>query len=154
MLFEGLVFIRRIKTWVSTCLCSRGYRRSTKIIGATPLKWYTRVPEESILLEHLENDESGVHVLKYKVWYSGEIYSRSSDEEYMRMLNTPAKSPWVWIGGNNIDATQMLSHYLLAGNTIKLELLQKLEPSVTSWTYVDYETLDSVNFPSNGILIE
>jgi hypothetical protein len=150
MIFETLVAVYRIKKWVASCFCSRGYRRSTKIIGNGTLKWYTEVPQETILLELLENN----NLLRYKIWYPGDLYSKSSDEEYTRMLNTPVKTPWVWIGGDNFDGTNMLSHYLLTGNVIKLELLEKLEPSVKQWTYIDYETLDSVNFPVDGIVIE
>ena len=150
MIFETLLAIQRIKSCLGGCFSSRGYRRSTKMIGYATLKWYTEVPEETILLELLENN----HLIRYKIWYPGQIYSKTSDEEYMRMLNTPVKTRWVWIGGDNFDATNMLSHYLLVGNVIKLELLEKLEPSVKQWTYIDYETLDSVDFPVDGIVIE
>jgi hypothetical protein len=159
MLYQSLIYVTRFKNFFkSLCACPRGYSNRVKIIGDTPLTWYARVPEHCIVLDCIENETCESYALKYKVWYHPEKYTKTSDSESIKLLNTKVKAPWVWIGGKDvdnkqIDATDMLSHYLLRNNLIKLELLEKLDPRIIEWSYMDYETLDIVNFPIEGILI-
>jgi hypothetical protein len=154
MLHQSLVYLRRLKTFFNLfCTCPRGYSVRTKLVGNTPLKWSAEIPQDSLLLEIIENETCETHILKYRVWYPGETYVRGTDAEYKDLITKDINMPWVWIGGDNINASEMMSYYLVRGNHIKLELLQKLNPSIKNWTYVDYETLELNNFPVEGILI-
>jgi hypothetical protein len=164
MMIACLSQIRRIKKWFFTnCFCQKKYSISTKIIHKSGVKdklvWKTKVPLNSIILECFENEEHGLYKMKYKVFYPGEIYTKSSKDNCIRILNTNVESPWVWIGGSEpngttVDATSTIAHFIMDGNTIKLELLHELFPNIVHWTYVDFASLETIEFPIEGIQIK
>ena len=70
----------------------------------------------------------------------------------------PARCPWVWVGDKEteIDMTRTFDKFLVPGNQIRMELVEKLI-KVTDHThliYIETGTLNEIEFPGDGITIE
>ena len=67
------------------------------------------------------------------------------------------KKPWIWIGGYKenqlIDTTKEIEEYCVEGNRISNELLKTINSEITEWIYCCSKTLEIVNFPSEGFII-
>ena len=94
-------------------------------------------------------------ITKYKLW-EGEPDLVSHEEAETILFNRP-EPPWLWVGASffsdTIDATNELEPYIVDGNTITYELLNEKFPVYSDWKYLDAETLEEVDFPSEGITI-
>ena len=162
---KTLGFLSRIKTWITSCCRPNKdiYRNSCTVLRLNHsedfIQWKAIIPQNTILLEHVEHENRFGYCEKYKVWYVGDEYVKPSKEECMRLLNTKVNVPWVYIGGEDseghiIDVTTEISSYLISGNIIKLELLRFIEPSIVRWRYMDFSTLEEADFPVEGIQIK
>jgi len=118
-----------------------------------PIPWQTIVPNHVIIAELIESISLDNVVRKYKVWHAGDLYIPPSDVQCNTLINTPYVTPWIWIGEDDNDMTNKLTPFLLAGNRITCELLEKLFPEIYIWTYMD-STLNIIDFPEEGITIE
>ncbi len=113
---------------------------------------YTRVPEDAVYIEEWTS-QSGIK--KCRVLYEGDEipYTWSTNPHTLT-----AKCPWVWVGEKNteIDLTRTFNKFLVPGNWIRLDLVEKLIQIVdnTELIYIATETFESVKFPGTGILIE
>jgi len=121
---------------------------------AIELAWEVTVPQNTIMFEQLTREWQGDVLRNYKVWYSGERYVRPTPTDVISYIETPIVKPWVWIGGDDICKGSMVDPFLIYGNTIRLELLQHLDPSVKHWSYIDSETFITTVFPADGIIIK
>jgi hypothetical protein len=73
-----------------------------------------------------------------------------------------SKLPWVWIGFTFADGTvadmtyeinSAIQYDIKVVNTEFLRSVVPVHPSLT-WKYIDAETLEEKDFPSNGLLID
>jgi hypothetical protein len=69
-----------------------------------------------------------------------------------------AKCPWIWVGDRDteIDLTQTFAKYLVPGNWIKMELVEKLirVTDHTHLVYIEYGSFEEKEFPGEGLLIK
>jgi len=108
-----------------------------------------KVPEDSIVIEEWVKDR----VKKCNLFYEGEDIVKGVFDPF---LDEP-EVPWIWIGDKKteIDLTSAMQKYMVAGNTIRLDLLLQLIQvnNDTELVYVDARTLDEVKFPASGVKI-
>jgi hypothetical protein len=161
MILGCLKVIKRIKTFFVSLCKNNGYKITCKTISpyGNQLRWSALIPRDTLVLEGLEYQNFSDYNLKYRVFYPGELYVKSSMNTCIELLHIRPKVPWLWIGGDDffgssIDMSDVLSHYILSGNLIKLELLKNLEPKIEKWQYMDPETLELFKFPDEGIQIK
>lgn len=70
------------------------------------------------------------------------------------------KLPWFWIGAKFSNRTEsvtdMVNQYVRYGNRITSDVLTEITgySDVIAWKYIDVETLEEKDFPSQGFLIE
>jgi hypothetical protein len=111
---------------------------------------YTRVPEDSIYIEEWV-DEDG-NKLCY-IQYEGEEIASHSDPFVKK-----ATRPWLYITDEDtdIELTRTFNRFLVPGNKIQLDLVEKLIhiTETTRLVYIDSKTLELKKFPGEGILIE
>jgi hypothetical protein len=69
-----------------------------------------------------------------------------------------AKCPWIWVGDRNteIDLTQTFAKFLVPGNRITLELVERLirVTEQTRLVYIEYGSFEEKEFPGDGLLIK
>lgn len=118
------------------------------------IKWVAVVPENTILCDTITKSYLGTDISKTRIWYTGQMFEKIIGDNRYKMLDKRVVSPWIWIGCGEKDYTLQLDEYLVEGNLITLDLLKRLFPKETEWTYICFKTLDSLEFPINGIQIE
>jgi hypothetical protein len=109
----------------------------------------TRVPEDSIYIEEWEKHGAK----RCNLFYEGEEIFR----EFFDPFEHVPEIPWIWIGDKKteVDLTAAMSKYMVAGNTIRLDLILHLIQvhHDTEIMYVDARTLEEVKFPASGVKI-
>lgn len=69
-----------------------------------------------------------------------------------------AKCPWIWVGDRNteIDLTQTFAKFLVPGNTIRMDLVERLirVTENTHLVYIEYGSFEEKEFPGEGLLIK
>lgn len=69
-----------------------------------------------------------------------------------------AKCPWIWVGDRNteIDLTQTFAKFLVPGNRISMELVEKLirVTDQTNLVYIEYGSFEEKKFPGDGLVIK
>ena len=69
-----------------------------------------------------------------------------------------AKCPWIWVGDRNteIDLTQTFAKFLVPGNRIRMDLVEKLIriTEQTHLVYIEYGSFEEKEFPGEGLLIK
>jgi hypothetical protein len=69
-----------------------------------------------------------------------------------------AKCPWIWVGDRNteIDLTQTFAKFLVPGNRIRMDLVEKLirVTEHTHLVYIEYGSFEEKEFPGEGLLIK
>jgi hypothetical protein len=112
--------------------------------------FYTRVPEDAVFIEEWV-DAQGTKLCY--VLYEGEEIVDNGDPFELK-----ARSPWVWVGDKEteIDLTRTFNKFLVPGNVIRLDLVEKLIhiTDKTDLVYVESGTFETKKFPGDGILIE
>ena len=110
----------------------------------------TRVPEECVHVQVYMTDGLEKRAV---VTYEGEeiVYKRPTS--YVRI-----RSPWLWIGDSTTETslTEALQMYHVPGNKIHYDLLVHLMKfnENTKIQYLHPRTLQMVDFPEEGIVIE
>jgi hypothetical protein len=111
---------------------------------------YSRVPEDAVYVEEWVDDDG--NKLCYVQYEGEEIVEHSNPFE------KKARRPWLTIGDEDtdIELTQTFNRYLVPGNVIRLDLVQKLIHITenTRLMYIESGTLEVKKFPGDGILIE
>jgi hypothetical protein len=112
---------------------------------------YLTVPERQIYIE--EWVQGGVK--KCVVRYAGEPIPR---EWSGTPFEKHVRSPWVWVGDREteIDLTRTFNRYLVVGNRITSELVEKLirvTPN-TNLIYIESGTFKELKFPGDGLTIQ
>jgi len=115
------------------------------------------VPTGVILFEKVEAVSIDDRKTRYKVWNEGDRVVMTSTEEKIRLLHSRGTLPWLWIGGDNNytsqDRTRVIEPFIVPGNRITKELLYDIDPSISTWNYIDTATFKEVEFPKEGITI-
>lgn len=73
----------------------------------------------------------------------------------------PPKVPWLWVGAvlesdEIVTVTEEINASLKYGDRVDAEYLDDIirHPGVKEWKYLSVETLEELQFPSEGFLIE
>jgi hypothetical protein len=108
-----------------------------------------RVPENSIFIQEWEKDG----VKRCVLFYEGEEIDRDGPDPF----DLEPVVPWLWIGDRKteVDLTSAMQKYMVAGNTIRLDLiLHMIQVHYdTEIVYVDARTMEEVKFPAQGVEI-
>ncbi len=116
---------------------------------------YTRVPEGAVYIEEWMNEQGTK--LCYVRYEGYELDSEEHANPFTVQLK-PARSPWIWIGDEEteIDLTRTFNKFLIPGNVIRLDLVEKLIhiTETTNLVYIEAGTFETKKFPGDGILIE
>lgn len=111
---------------------------------------YSRVPENAVYIEEWTDDAG--KKLCYVAYEGEEIRTHTSP------FPSRAYCPWAWIGDEEteIDMTRTFAKFLVPGNVIRLDLVEKLIhiTESTRLMYLDVKTFEPKEFPGDGILIE
>ena len=122
--------------------------------GTDYLAWTLEIPENTFLCETVSKTYLGETISKTKVWRSTDVFVRESEEKRLdRLLVERPVYPWIWIGSGEKDYTLQLAEYVVRGNLITLDLLYELFHEDT-WSYICSKTLETKEFPVDGIQIE
>ena len=109
---------------------------------------WTSVPPGAVYVEEWGNKRC---VLRY----SGEAIPTQWTES---PLTRNARTPWVWVGDRDteIDLTRTFNRYLVVGNRITQELVEKLikVSDRTNLIYIQSGTFKELKFPGDGLVIE
>jgi len=116
--------------------------------------WKTVVPLFTIIADKIRSVSLDHDTVKYRVTYSGQYYETLTQSDMIQLSFTDVQTPWLWIGEGDQDMTEFVKPYILSGNTIRLELLEYINPSIKKWKYLDPLTLNEVDFPAAGITIK
>jgi hypothetical protein len=130
------------------------YSSSLEILGNKDIGWIANVPKDTIFIEKITFIKNDDFLHKYKIWYEEQLYMKLTLSQKKFLVKQKINCPWIWIGENDNDMTQVLEEFLLDGNKIKLELLNKLFPDIKKWSYVCSKTLEIKEFPVEGIQIK
>ena len=112
---------------------------------------YTRVPEGAVYIEEWVRDD----IKKCRVLYEGdEIPNAWEDTPF----DKKAKLPWIWVGDieTEIDLTKTFNKFVVVGNRITLDLVQKLIQinEESKLRYIEFGTFEELEFPGEGITIK
>jgi hypothetical protein len=111
----------------------------------------TTVPEGVIYVE--EWIQNGTK--KCVVRYPGDAIP---DTWEISPLVLTAKCPWIWVGDRNteIDLTQTFAKFLVPGNRITMDLVERLirVTEQTRLVYIEYGSFEEKEFPGDGLLIK
>jgi hypothetical protein len=118
------------------------------------IEWIANVPKDTLFLEKLAYFKNEDIKYKYKIWYSDQLYIKPSFQIIKNITKQKVECPWIWIGENETDMTNQLEEYVLDGNKIKIEFLNKLFPDIKKWSYICSKTLEVKDFPVEGIQIK
>lgn len=78
---------------------------------------------------------------------------RVTNNKHVEPIDEKIEEPWLWLGSNGDDYTDLVRSLLVTGNHITLDLLGILFPGRTNWVYLDPVTFKEVDFPVEGITI-
>lgn len=110
------------------------------------------VPEDCVYIEEWIN-QSGEK--KCVVRYEGEDIPQ---EWKGTPFDIPAQCPWLWVGDRTteIDLTRAFQKFLVPGNEIRMELVERLIhiTESTDLVYIELGTFKDQKFPGEGILIK
>lgn len=117
------------------------------------LSGYTVVPNGYIYIEEWIDTKGRKKMI---VLYEGDEVPRTWTHSPFDM--PPARCPWVWVGDKEteIDMTRTFDKFLVPGNQIRIELVDRLirMNERTNLIYIQSGTLNEVKFPGDGITIE
>ena len=113
---------------------------------------FESVPEDTVYVEEWISEQN---VKKCVVLYEGDAIPKE-------WMTTPfvkeAKCPWIWVGDRDteIDLTRTFNKFLVPGNKIQLDLVQKLIQITdkTNLVYIESGSFKEIKFPGDGILIK
>ena len=113
---------------------------------------YQYIYEDVTVIESVSLDR---RITRFKMWDAEP--KTLSDDDMKDVIENRPEPPWLWVGASyftdTIDMTSELEPYIVEGNKITLDLLGDKFPCYSYWRYLDAETLEEVEFPSEGITI-
>ena len=139
--------------------CGRAprYTYQQRVYGTEPEIWETDVPEGGVLTEVISRSIVDEDEIRIKIWPEGSHFVQTN--KYGALFDSKPKTHWLWIGGmtragNTLTLTDEMQKYVVPGNVINLQTLNKLFPQIVSWKIMDVNTFEEVDFPVDGITIE
>jgi hypothetical protein len=139
-------------------MCFKRCWRTGKITGElfisgnrSSVFWKTEVPPNTIISEKLVYDIDKYRE-KVKLWYPGQYMHEYTYEDSIQLFSS-TKTPWLWIGDGKTDVSSEVDKYIVPGNIITIDMLREINSSIRHWIYCDFKTLEIVDFPSNGFII-
>lgn len=109
------------------------------------------VPENAVYIEEWVNGPEKRNVVRY----AGETIP--AEWTHSPFAKNP-RTPWVWVGDREteIDLTRTFTKYLVVGNRIRPDLVQKLirVTDKTRLIYIESGTFKELDFPGDGLTIE
>ena len=138
--------------------CRRGYYGQILIHSGNPTTFEIKVPDDTVLAEKLTFNTLYETKTKIKLWYPGQLYKELTYDETIEVFNKYIKKPWLWIGGyigeELKDITSQVDAYVVSGNVVTIDILNRINPEIKVWIYSCSKTLEVINFPSEGIIID
>lgn len=114
------------------------------------LETVTHVPEGKIYVEEWIQNDTKRCVVRYAGEEIPKTWTTSPFAKH-------AKTPWVWVGDKEteIDLTRTFNKFLVVGNIIKMELVNKLilVNQRSNLLYIESGTFKELKFPGDGITI-
>ena len=147
---------KKIKSLLSDFFIPKNEYSNTLIIyspkgNSNHVKWFASVPPKTLFVEEFILDSNK----RYKVWYPNQLFTRTSHEQAIKLLNKKPLVPWLWIGSSeDEEVSSKLHEFMVVGNIITLELLNDLFPSIMKFQYLCPLTLELQDFPISGIQIK
>jgi hypothetical protein len=132
-------------------------RKHTSIYGTVlvepdvKLCWSTVIPEGTLVREKIDLRSPDEDRTLYKLWYPGPMKELTYDES-LELFYLNLKRPWVWIGGEGRNMMDEVEEYVVPGNRITLKVLNMI--ANIHWQYCSAETLEILDFPSEGFIID
>ena len=112
---------------------------------------YTHVPEGAVYIEEWVQSGQKKCVVRYPGEFIPFAWTVSPHQQ-------SAKCPWIWVGDRNteIDLTQTFAKFLVPGNRITVDLVEKLirVTESTRLVYIEYGSFEEKEFPGEGVLIK
>lgn len=112
---------------------------------------YTKVPPDSVYVEEWSRRGEKKYVVLYENQHIPYLWIRDPFFQH-------ARCPWLWVGDRNteIDLTRTFNRFLVPGNRIRKELVEKLVHITpeTKIVYIETGTFNELEFPSEGLLIK
>jgi hypothetical protein len=94
-------------------------------------------------------------IRRFKIWKEASRFL--DDSEIDIILNEKVESPWLHVLAKSpfgeMNMTDTLNQYLVSGNVITPEFLNRQFPFHYDWSYLDAVTFKELYFPSGGITI-
>lgn len=110
----------------------------------------THVPEGKIYIEEWVQNDTKRSVVRYAGEEIPKTWATSPFAKH-------PKTPWVWVGDREteIDLTRTFNKYLVVGNVIKMDLVNKLIQvnQRSNLLYIESGTFKELKFPGDGITI-
>lgn len=112
---------------------------------------YLRVPAGCVYIEEwVQNGEK-----KCVVRYENDVIPAAW---VLTPFEQHARCPWIWVGdrATEIDLTRTFNKFLVPGNRITIELVEKLIQITdeTDLVYIETGTFRELKFPGEGLLIK
>jgi hypothetical protein len=106
--------------------------------------------------------ECCILVYRYAYWIKREIVKRFCPTEipYEDVRPNPSSLPWFWIGMRyendvTITVTDVVNHIIEYDMRVTPEVLYRITGCEGgTWKYIDAQTLEEKDFPSEGFIIE
>lgn len=112
---------------------------------------YLRVPEGCVYIEEWVQHGEKKCVVRYANDVIPAAWVRTPFDQH-------ARCPWIWIGdrATEIDLTRTFNKFLVPGNRITMDLVEKLIQmnDRTDLVYIETGTFRELKFPGEGLLIK
>lgn len=112
---------------------------------------YLRVPPGCVYLEEWVKRGEKKCVVRYENEIIPGAWFRTPFDQH-------ARCPWIWVGdrATEIDLTRTFNKFLVPGNRITLDLVDKLIQvnDRTDLVYIETGTFKELKFPGDGLLIK
>jgi hypothetical protein len=112
---------------------------------------YIKVPPNTVYVEEWNRRGETKYVVLYQNEHIPTLWTRDPFTHH-------ARCPWLWVGDKNteIDLTRTFNKFLVPGNRIRRQLIEKLIQinSETKVVYIESGTFNELEFPSEGLLIK
>jgi hypothetical protein len=147
---------KKIKSLLSDFFIPKNEYTNTLIIyspkgNTNHIKWFASIPPKTLFVEEIFLNSKK----KYRVWYPNQLFTRTTHEQAIKLLNKKPLVPWLWIGScEDEEVSSRLDEFMVVGNIITLELLNDLFPSIMKFQYLCPSTLELQDFPISGIQIK
>lgn len=112
---------------------------------------YLKVPPGTVYVEEWIRNGEKKCVVRYDNEVIPSLWIRTPFEQH-------ARCPWIWVGDRTteIDLTRTFNKFLVPGNRILIDLVEKLIQinDKTDLVYIETGTFKELKFPGEGLLIK